>query len=165
MAKIKRLYCKGRPYFITNVTYERRPFLLDNVDLLWMALKAINGKVDFDLIAWVILYDHFHFLIDVKNANISKILQQIKLSYSVRFRKRQGFDYGKVWQNGFWDHLIRDEKDLNNHLNYIHFNPVKHRLTNSPFDYKHSSMPKYSDRYPKDWGIVKPLEFEGNFGE
>ena len=165
MAKIKRIYCKGHPYFVTNVTYDRRPFILDNVDLLWEAVETIREKVDFDLIAWVILLDHFHFLIDIKNANISKILQRIKLSYSVRFRKRQAFDCGKVWQNGFWDHVIRDEKDLNNHLNYIHFNPVKHGLTNSPFDYKHSSMLKYRDCYPEDWGVAEPLEFEGNFGE
>jgi putative transposase len=115
--------------------------------------------------AWVILPDHFHFLIDVKKANISKILQQIKLSYSVRFRKIHGFDYGKVWQNGFWDHVIRDQKDLNNHLDYIHYNPVKHGMTYSPFEFEHSSIQIYKDYYQKDWGVVEPLKFDGEFGE
>jgi putative transposase len=165
LAKIKRIYCRGHPYFITNVTYERHPIMLDNVDMLWEAVGSARTKADFDLMAWVILPEHFHFLLDVKNANISKILQRIKLSFSARFRKRYGLDCCKVWQNGFWDHVIRDERDLNNHLNYIHFNPVRHGLTNNPFKYEHSSLIEYSDRYPADWGITHPLEFEGDFGE
>lgn len=165
MVKIKRIYCKGHPHFITNMTYERRPIIIDNIDLLWEAVETILQKDDFGLMAWVILPDHFHFLIDVKKSNISKILQRIKLSYSVRLRNRYGFDYGKVWQNGFWDHIIRDEKDLNSHLNYIHYNPIKHGLINNPFDYEHSSLKKHRDFYPDDWGIIKPLEFDGDFGK
>ncbi len=165
MAKIKRIYCKGHPYFITNVTYERRPILLDNIDIFWKAVESIHKKIDFDILAWVILPEHFHFLVDVKSTSISDILQRIKLSFSFKFRQKQGFEYGKVWQSGFWDHVIRNESDMNNHINYIHFNPVKHGMVRRPFDYKHSSMRKFKDNYPDDWGIIDTPEFEGNFGE
>ncbi len=165
LVKIKRIYCKGYSYFITNVTYDRRPILLDNVDLLWKSIDSIHNRIDFDLMAWVILPEHFHFLIDIKEANISDVLQRIKLSFSNNYRQIYGFDYGKVWQNGFWDHIIRDEPDLNNHLNYIHFNPVKHGLINRPFDYEQSSMRKYKDNYAEDWGVIEAPEFEGKFGE
>ena len=137
------------------MTYERRPFILDNVDLLWEAVDSAHMKDDFDLIAWAILPDHFHFLLDVKNSNISNIMQRTKLSYSMRFRKRYGSN-GKVWQRGFWDHIIRDEKDLNNHLNYIHYNPVKHNLAKCPHEWPYSTFHKWMKNgyYQQEWLCV-----------
>ena len=79
----------------------------------------------------------------------------------------QKVEKGKVWQNRYWDHIIRDQKDFNNHLDYIHYNPVKHNLTNDPFKYKHSSLMKYFEDgfYQRDWGNKVKFDTNESFGE
>lgn len=92
-------------------------------------------------------------------------MHDFKIRYSRYFRKT--FGPGRVWQNRFWDHIIRDQDDIKNHLNYIHFNPVKHSLVTDPFEYKQSSFAKYLKEgyYQLGWGANAKLEFEGMFGE
>ena len=48
-----------------------------------------------------------------------------------------------IWQRRFWEHTIRNEDDLANHIDYIHYNPVKHKLVNSPKEWPYSSFHKY----------------------
>jgi putative transposase len=59
-----------------------------------------------------------------------------------------------LWQRSFWDHVIRNEYDYQNHLNYIHYNPVKHGVVDRPEDYPHSSYGEYMKHgfYAKGWG-------------
>ena len=54
---------------------------------------------------------------------------------------------------------------MNNHIDYIHYNPVKHNIVKSPFDWKYSSIHKYKDYYADDWGAIDELKIIGNFGE
>ena len=167
MSILRRYHREGNIYFITSVTYERKPVLVDNIDLLWTGFGAVNDKSAFNMMAWVILPDHFHIVIDPKQHDISNILQRIKMSFAALWRKRMNLVCGRVWQNRFWDHIIRDQEDLNRHIDYIHFNPVKHRYVNSPYDWPHSSMHKYHAEgfYSRDWGVMGTIEIEGEFGE
>ena len=88
------------------------------------------------------------------------------MSFGAYYRKENSLASGRVWHNRFWDHIIRDEKDLQRHVDYIHFNPVKHGLVKSPFEWEYSSVSRY---YPnKEWNFDIKLaeEFEsGEFGE
>jgi putative transposase len=74
---------------------------------------------------------------------------------------------GRVWQNRFWDHLIRDARDYDNHFHYIHYNPVKHGYVNDPFKHEYSSLHKYYKQgfYDRDWGVREEIEIKGDFGE
>ncbi len=74
---------------------------------------------------------------------------------------------GRVWQHRFWDHIIRDDDDLNNHTDYIHYNPVKHGFVTSPFDWPHSSIHRFLEmgNYTLDWGRREDVLFVGDFGE
>ena len=58
------------------------------------------------------------------------------------------------WQRRFWDHIIRDQDDLQLHLDYINYNPVKHGLAKSPGDYAYSSFQVYVEKgaYNLEWG-------------
>jgi putative transposase len=167
MTNIRRYFRPGNVYFLTHVTHERIPILVDNSDLLWQALQSVNSNLRFDIVAWVVLPDHFHLVIDPVDNNVSRLMKGVKLSFSTNYRKRVGMRSGRMWQYRFWDHVIRDQADLNRHVDYIHYNPVKHRLTASPFEWEHSSIHKYfrEGYYPDDWGMKEPLEFEGAFGE
>ena len=64
MSILRRYHREGNIYFITNVTFRRKPVLVDNADLLWTAFKTLRSKAGFDMMAWVILPDHFHIVID-----------------------------------------------------------------------------------------------------
>jgi len=162
---MRRIYCPGYPYFITNITNNRSPFLIDNIDLIWEAIESIKKKVSFELFAWVFLPEHFHLLVYPENGNISDFMQRLKLSFSMNYRKRCNYATGEVWQRRFWDHIIRNDEDLKRHLDYIHINPVKHGLVKKAHDWPHSSIHIFKNDYPEDWGYAEEIKIEGNFGE
>lgn len=167
MSKLRRYFREGDTCFITCVTYERRPFLLEHIDEFWLSVHHVRQHVPFDLLAWVILADHFHVVIWSTEGAISDIVRRIKQKFAGLYRSRHGQVRGRLWQHRFWDHVIRDEEDLNRHLDYIHINPLKHGLADNPFLYPHSSLPKFAEdgMYPPDWGMKEPITVVGEFGE
>lgn len=75
-----------------------------------------------------------------------------------------------VWQRRFGEHTIEDEQDFETHFDYIHYNPVKHRLVRCPREWEPSSLHRWSRRgvYPADWGCGRtppPVFEEREFGE
>lgn len=72
-----------------------------------------------------------------------------------------------LWQRRFWEHQIRDERDCKIHMNYLHFNPVKHGYVKTVKDWPHSTFHRYlrNGVYKKDWGTGDELSFDGKFGE
>ncbi|UCG62483.1 MAG: transposase [Candidatus Zixiibacteriota bacterium] len=167
MTNIRRYYKKGNVYFLTHVTYKRAPLLVDHNDLVWQAIERISQTSSFDLSAWVILPDHMHLLIDPGDEDLSLLMRRVKLSFSGLYRGRVGLYGGRVWQNRYWDHVIRDRDDMNRHIDYIHYNPVKHDLVGDPFQWKYSSIHDYYERgyYARGWGISREMDFVGEFGE
>ncbi len=166
MKTLKRYHRHSDICFITNVTYERSPILIEHIELYEKALANTKSNTPFEIIAWVILPDHHHFIIDPYKENVSRIMQRIKMSFASLYRKAHGMRSGRVWQNRFWDHIIRDEDDLRRHVDYIHFNPVKHGMVKSPFEWKQSSVFQYHPE--EDWHFDLKLaeKFEGmDFGE
>ena len=135
------------------VTQNRIPILLDNINVLIKSIDEVKTYYNFEIIAYVILNDHFHFLIQVEDiTKYPKIIHSIKYN----FKKNVGVatpTYDKLWQNRYWEHTIRDEKDLYKHLDYIHYNPIKHNYVNSAIDYKYSTFEKFASLgyYEKDW--------------
>jgi putative transposase len=89
------------------------------------------------------------------------------MSFGLLWRKRNGLDSGRIWQNRFWDHIIRDQKDMNRHIDYVHFNPAKHGYVNSPFNWTYSSIHEYHEEgfYSRDWGLRVIPDNKYKFGE
>ena len=127
----------------------------------------LQTNLDFEIIAWVLLPEHVHMIIDPKDVNISLILKRLKLSFSYQYRRKAGLRRGHVWQSRFWDHVIRDQEDMNRHIDYIHYNPVKHGHVADPFEWEHSSLGDYFERrvYSRDWGVNQEPKLGGSFGE
>jgi putative transposase len=71
-----------------------------------------------------------------------------------------------IWQRRFWEHLIRDDEDFNRHIDYIHWNPVKHGWAKHVADWPYSSFHHYVRRglYPANWGAEIGLEIEAGEG-
>jgi len=165
MSKLLRYFGTGQSCFVTVVTRNRRPILIENIDLF---RQAGNGLLTTTTCrAWVALPDHFHMILDCDQDNPSAILQRFKMSFGARYRKRAGLEKGSLWQARFWDHIIRDQSDLNRHLDYIHFNPVKHGFVAKPVLWFHSSFLRYNENgcYPQDWGCHGEPDIEGEYGE
>ncbi|MEW6412910.1 MAG: transposase [Candidatus Zixiibacteriota bacterium] len=167
MTNIRRYHRKDDLIFLTHVTHERMPILLDNSDLLLDSLARHTKTWSAEVLAWVILPDHFHLLLDIRQSELSSLMRKVKLSFSAGYRIRQALDRGRVWQNRFYDHIIRDADDLNRHIDYIHYNPVKHGLVHKPIEYAASSLGDFSARgyYSRDWGEHFKIDTTIEYGE
>ncbi|MFC1780337.1 transposase [Patescibacteria group bacterium] len=154
--KPPRLFIDNSQYFLTFNTYKRKNLLV------WKTIpKLLLDSIDFlceDLylkkIAFVILSDHIHLLLECKNSkNISSFLRRFKSYSSNKIKELTGTD-GFIWQRGTFDHVINDEDDYWNHLEYIHYNPVKHGYTTKPEDWEYSSYLKFVKKgyFDIGWG-------------
>lgn len=175
----RRSTAKGATYFFTVVTYERRKILCQesNVSLLREAFRFIIERHPFIIDAFVLLPDHLHCIwtLPEHDSNFSMRWRQIKSHFSGQcreeFKGRQTaahLDKGEqaIWQRRFWEHQIRDDGDFIRHVEYIHYNPVKHGLAKSPNRWPHSSFHRYvqSGIYHDSWGANNNIVFDSHVG-
>jgi putative transposase len=159
MPNFRRFYIPDALVFITCVTYDRIHYLEDrqNLDLFWQTLRDIQVIHPFHLLAYVILPDHFHWILQIPEGqpNFSQVMQSIKRGFSFAFKNTYSIQ-GSVhlWQDRFWDHVIRNEIDLERHFDYIHWNPVKHQYVQDPGAWEESSLHHWIRKgyYPASWG-------------
>jgi putative transposase len=157
-------------FFLTIVTNKRKNWFTTEADLKIAldGIDVIRKRYGLKFIAWVILPEHLHWLIEPCDADYSKVVFSFKRHVSCHYRRR-GFvpKGGKFWQDRFWEHTVRDDDDRERCVEYIHYNPVKHGIVNAPRDWKYSSFNKYVERgiYPADWGdgasvVVQGAEYD-----
>ncbi len=159
MPDFRRYYVPNAVVFITTVTHRRIPVFdsEEDIQLFWYTLWRVREIHPFRLLAYVILPDHLHWLMRVRDGDFSKVLHSVKRNYTINYKKAHGITSEfKLWQRRFWDHVIRNERDLHNHFDYIHWNPVKHGYVQRPEDWDQSSYRFWLDRgyYEVGWGHV-----------
>ena len=107
----------------------------------------------FHIDGFVVLPDHLHAIwrLPAGDSDFSSRWREIKKAVT---NGLGGSFAGAVWQRRFWEHLLRDEQDWRRHMDYIHFNPVKHGLVQRPRDWAHSSFATCVAKgwYDEDWG-------------
>jgi len=153
MSNLRRYPSHGHPVFLTLVCRNRAAHLgTDAAKALFLdVLRGLKQERPFRLHARVLLDDHTHLLLTPENGDFSAIVQRLKLRFTRRMKQA---DTISLWQPRLWDHCIRDADDLARHLDYIHYNPVKHGLARCATDYPWSSLRARIERghYPADWG-------------
>jgi len=157
MSQYRRLYLQGGCYFFTVVTHARTPILIDNFTRLKDAFYHVKKSLPFQMEAIVILPDHLHCIWNLPESDqdFSTRWKLIKHYFSIGMKASKSLRNEKnIWQNRFWEHLIRNEKDFNRHMDYIHYNPVKHQLVKSPKDWQYGSFKKCVEQglYDVNWG-------------
>ena len=147
---IRRYYFPGQIVFITQIVKDRKPVFNNPVmvELLYETLINVQKLHPFLLLAYVFLPEHFHLLIQpTGQSNFSQIMHSLKFNFTRVFKQNTNYAGSlSLWQKRFWDHVIRDEKDLENHLHFIHFNPVKHGFEAELSAWQYSSYSTWEDR-------------------
>lgn len=159
MSDYRRLYIPGGTYFFTLVCYRRQAIFADEqrVILLRQAFREVKTKRPFELLAAVILPDHLHCVwrLPCGDADFSTRWQMVKTAFSRRIPAEVRANGAKtLWQPRFYEHCLRDEADFHKHLDYIHFNPVKHGLAATPGEWPYSSFKRFVRLgwYASNWG-------------
>lgn len=181
MPNYRRAMVTGGTYFFTVVTYRRQLFLCDAHvrDALRKGIRSTRKTHPFAIDAWVLLPDHLHCIwtLPADDANFSVRWAMIKRAVTKqcggRLHREKWMTPSKIkrqestiWQRRFWEHVIRNEKDMTKHIDYIHYNPVKHGLVKTPGDWEYSSFHRYLRRgkYPVDWAAGKTIDFNDSVG-
>jgi putative transposase len=161
-------------YLFTVVTFMRRPILCntDSIEKIKTAFTQVMKKHPFNVDAMVLLPDHLHCLwtLPDNDQDFSTRWRLIKSQFTracdgksklIPSRSRSSKKEQAVWQRRFWEHLIRNEDDYVRHLEYIHYNPVKHGFVDAPAEWPHSTFHRYvrNGLYSNDWGAGKKIRF------
>jgi putative transposase len=197
MPEYQRAAIEGGTYFFTVVTNNRQPVLTHATvrQSLREGIQEVRQSLPFIIEAWVLLPDHLHAIwtlpegdsnyqarwaiikravskrwINMTSDNSQNMVRKThptfassKLNASLHKRKESGF-----WQRRFWEHAIRDEEDFHRHLDYIHWNPVKHGYVSSQMDWPYSTFHRFVAQglYPANWGGGVVADYSSdNFGE
>jgi putative transposase len=168
VVEFRRNYQSGGCYFFTVVTQNRQPILTcpDNINRLRNTLLHIKNKRPFIIEAIVILPDHLHTVWQLPegDADFSTRWRMIKHDFSItvqggiKSRSQQRKGEKGIWQRRFWEHTIRNKADWHRHIDYIHYNPVKHGYVDSPSSWPYSSFSSAVNKgwYSQDWGQQEP---------
>jgi REP-associated tyrosine transposase len=162
MVRYRRNRAAGGTFFLTVTLSNRRSSLLtEHISALRSAIAGTRKQQPFTIEAIVVLPDHFHIMMTLPedDADFSSRLSLIKRRFTTAVLKagtvaeRRPNGEIALWQRRFWEHTIRNEKDFERHVDYIHFNPVKHELVTRVRDWPHSSFHRYVRLgvLPRDW--------------
>ncbi len=169
MVLYRRNFVPGGTYFFTVTLADRRAItLVDHVENLRTAYQSVVSARSIDTIAICVLPDHLHAVWTMPDgdANFSSAWVLIKARFSRAVAKvdprivRVRNDQFNLWQSRFWEHTIRDDRDLEAHVNYIHFNPAKHGYCTSAAEWPHSSFHRYvrEGLLTSDWAVDTSIE-------
>ena len=163
----RRAIVPGGTFLFTVVTDRRRPILVSDeaIDVLRDAFRSVRPLRPFEIDAIVVMPNHLHCIwtLPPEDTDDSTRWRLIKTRFTkdcpatlrqipdtARLRKGEQ----AIWPHRYWEHQIRDETDFARHVDYIHYNPVKHGLARSAIVWPHSSFGRYvkAGVYPPDWG-------------
>jgi len=176
MVYYRRNRIPGGTFFFTVTLADRRSqMLVEHITLLRGAFRRVRRERPFQIDAVVVLPDHFHTIwtLPEDDGDYPGRWRAIKSRFTRAVRERDvplisnaKGEYN-LWQCRYWEHTIRDEDDLQRHVDYIHYNPVKHGLVKRVADWPFSSFHRYVRLgwLSLDWGSNLALSHSGDFGE
>ena len=178
--RYRRALVPGATYFFTAVAHERRTIFASAAAIAALdeAIAHVRARHPFEVEAQVVLPDHMQavWALPEGDADYSTRWRLIKSRFTRRFLEshstvvrdasRVAKGEQSVWQRRFWEHLIRDQRDFARHVDYIHYNPVRHGLVAAPRDWPHSTFAQWVARgvYTQGWGSDEMPKFPDDVG-
>ena len=164
MPNYRRAYHPGGTWFFTVNLLERHgnDLLVREIDRLRTVVRRVRELHPFTIDAWVVLPEHMHCIwtLPAGESDFSMRWRLIKALFSRSLPKierrsavRIAADERGIWQRHYWEHCIREDADYARHMDYVHVNPLKHRLVNRVVDWPYSSFHRLVQAgvYPADW--------------
>ena len=165
MPNYRRYWIEGGCYFFTINLLERHEnrLLVQHIELLRDVVKRVRARYPFHIDGWVVLPEHMHCIWTLPKGDddyalrirLIKTLFSKKLPQTERRSEvRQTKGERGIWQRRYWEHTLRDERDYLQHMDYLHFNPVKHGHVDRVKDWPYSTF-RYLVHlgvYSSDWG-------------
>jgi putative transposase len=160
----RRARVSGGTYFFTvNLADRRSDLLVRHIEDFRQILAKVKKAHPFHLVAMVVMPEHLHTIWRLPDGDADYPMRWglIKAGFSRRLAANERIRQSRksqrergVWQRRYWEHQIRDDADLARHVDYIHYNPVKHGLVARPVDWPHSTLRAYVERglVTPDWG-------------
>ncbi len=176
MSRYRRAWIEGGTFFFTlTLTDRSSDLLVRQIARFRRAYAMAQKRLPFETIAICVLPDHLHALWQLPDgdADFASRWSVFKSTFSRGLPPAERPSASKVakrekgiWQRRYWEHAIRNDADFERHVDYIHYNPVKHGLVTRVADWPHSSFHRYVERrvLPADWG-GDLMEWPGDFGE
>jgi putative transposase len=166
----------GTFFFTVNLANRRSDLLVREIETLRASIRAVREATPFHVDAWVVLPEHMHCIWTLPDGdtNYSGRWREIKKRFTKAVSNvevsrpedlaRQGRG---VWQKRFWEHTVRDERDYAAHMDYVHFNPVKHGLVTNPAAWPYSTFQKCValGLYDEAWGSEIQRDIPSGMGE
>jgi len=176
MVQYRRSQTTGGTFFFTvNLRDRSSGYLVTHVDCLRESVRVAKQQFPFEIVAFVVLPEHLHAIFRLpENDNDYPARWRAIKSHFSRALIRDGVGLKKnlrgeinLWQRRYWEHQIRDDADLQAHVDYIHFNPVKHGYVDRVSDWPYSSFHRYvqSGILENAWGDSVLDGEGGRFGE
>ncbi|MDB5802611.1 MAG: transposase [Rhodocyclales bacterium] len=177
MSNYRRSNVTGATFFFTVVMHRRQRILTDEAmrHALRDAVQRVRDRYPFSVDAWVLLPDHLHCIWTLPPGDadfgqrwswIKRLVTRVVAAQYERLDWRNASRITRrestIWQRRFWEHQIRDDADYAAHMDYAHFNPVKHGLVCSVADWPHSTFHRLVREgvYPADWAGSEALELD-----
>jgi putative transposase len=172
MSTYRRAWMPGGTYFFTVNLLRRRgnDLLVRHVEMLREAVRLTRSNHPFTIHGWVVLPNHLHCILELPagDSDFAMRWQVIKRRFSLALprteyrsdtrlhRRERG-----IWQRRYWEHLLRDDDDYRRHMDYLHYNPVKHGLVKRVVEWPYSTFYRCVARgiYPQDWASPETEEF------
>jgi putative transposase len=163
MTSYRRNQLAGGSFFFTvNLAERHLQLLTQHIDQLRTAFRETRRHHPFTIDAMVVLPDHLHALwtLPEGDADFATRWRLIKSAFSRSLTTGERISQSRaakgergIWQRRYWEHTIRDANDFGRHADYIHINPVKHRLVARVRDWPYSSFHRMVKLgiYPEDW--------------
>ncbi|HEY8117608.1 MAG TPA: transposase [Methylophilaceae bacterium] len=160
----RRTWHQGGTYFFTVNLLQRKnnDLLVRHIESLRQVVMAVRINHPFAIHGWIVLPEHLHCVIELPpdDADFATRWRLIKMGFSKSLslterRSSVRIKRGErgIWQRRYWEHLIRDESDYRAHMDYLHFNPVKHGLVGKVKDWPYSTFHRLVKQgvYPIEW--------------
>ena len=153
---LRRFQESGQSHFVTFSCYHRQAYFTtpEVFDLFVECLEAMRRGFEMCVYGYVVMPEHVHLLLsEPPQAALAEALHYLKLSFAKRMRSRRSAgESGTFWQKRYYDRNVRDYREFSVKLRYMHRNPVKRGLVQSPGEWKWSSYRHYALR---ERGVVE----------
>ena len=142
----------GTFFFTVNLADRQSDLLATHIELLRATMRLIRQRHPFEIVAMVVLPDHLHAIwrLPEGDADYPKRWSLIKAGFSRGLPRTETIRASRlvkrergIWQRRYWEHQIRDDGDLARHVEYVHFNPVKHGYVKQAAEWPYSSIHRF----------------------